>query len=273
MTVTKPMPEFDNPPVSEVALSVEFSPLERWSTNLAFSYGKLLQEDYPKMEVHPALPSQIEKFGDDNWQPLQVKFEVVSPDSNRFWFLAEPAVWIIQIQKDRFILNWRKVRGDEKYPRYLAELRPRFAQEWERFQKFIEQQGAGNINVRQCEVTYVNDILRGEGWQTMSDGLELIAPLAGDKVSQFLPPPESLSFTAAYLFPEEQGRLHVSVNHALRQLDSKEVLQMRLLARGRPQSSTSESILNLIDTGREWVVRGFADMTTKKAHAIWGRKQ
>lgn len=267
------MPEFDNPPVSEVAISIEFSPIENWGPNQALLYSKLVQEEYPKLELKLPLPSQIEKFEGDNWQPLQVRFEAVGNDEHRFWYLSDNSVWIIQIQKDRFVINWRQVKGDEKYPRYLTGLRPCFEKEFSRFQNFFEQNGLGNIDVKQCEVTYVNDILKGDSWNTLPEAMSLITPLAGGYTGQYLPAPESIACLGTFLFHDERGRLHYSVNRVIRQFDMKEAIQMRLVARCRPQSSANADVLASLDMAREWVVRGFAELTTDKAHTIWGRKQ
>ncbi|MGI8427265.1 MAG: TIGR04255 family protein [Actinomycetota bacterium] len=271
MAQTTSIPEFDRPPVSEVALSIEFSPLEKWRASDALSYGKLLQSDYPLMEIRRALPSQIEKFGEETWQQLSFRVEIGNPDATRFWFLADPSNWLIQIQQDRFIINWRKVTGTEIYPRYLSSLRPRFEQEWQRYRNFVVERGAGVIDVKQVEVTYVNDVLRGEGWQTFPEALALFTVLSAGSANQFLPPLETLTMAGSYLLPEERGRLRFSANHALRQFDNKEMIQMRLSVRGRPLSSLDADLLKWMDMGREWVVRGFTDLTSSKAHAIWGR--
>lgn len=273
MTQTKKMPEFDTPPVSEVALSVEFSSLEKWTSNTAILYGKFLQKEYPNIEIQPTLPSGIEIFGDEILQQKQIKIEALNPDGSRFWYLAEPPVWLIQLQKNRFVLNWRKVIGDEEYPRYIDAMRPRFEQEWGRFTDFINQQEIGNIDVLQCEVTYVNDILKGKGWENLPEGLSLIAPLAGDSVNQFLPPQESFTISGTFLMPKNGGRLRFSAAQLFRTTDKKETIQMRITARGKLQASTSDHVLGWMDYGREWVVRGFTDLTTEKAHSIWGRKQ
>ncbi|OYZ99648.1 MAG: hypothetical protein B7X99_07155 [Rhizobiales bacterium 17-65-6] len=265
-------PEYGRPPVSEVALSIEFSPLERWTASQALLYGKLLQEDYPQMEIRPALPSQIEKFGDANWQAPQVRLEVMNPEANRFWFLAEPSNWLIQLQQDRFIVNWRKVSGEEVYPRYLSSIRPRFEKELQRFLAFLEQQGLGSVNVRQCEVTYVNDMYRGREWETLSEGIAFLSFLSGFGKGKFLPPPEALSVAGSYLLPEEKGRLHFSVNHVLREPGNKEALQLRLTARGKPESSSAENVMRWLDMGREWIVRGFDELTSDRADKVWDKK-
>jgi hypothetical protein len=79
------------------------------------------------------LPSQIEAFSGELPQTPTFRVELVNPDVTRFWFLAEPPTRLIQVQRDHFIINWRKVRGDEIYPRYQSEMRPRFEREWNEF--------------------------------------------------------------------------------------------------------------------------------------------
>lgn len=266
-------PEYAKPPVSEVAVSLEFSPLERWTASHALSYGKLVHEDYPQMEIRPSLPSQIEKFGAENWQTPQVRFEMASPEASRFWFLAEPSNWLIQLQQDRFVLNWRKVTGEEEYPRYLATIRPRFEKELQRLLAFLQDQQLGSINVRQCEITYVNDIYRGVDWGDLSEGLTFLSFLSGFKGEGFLPPAESLSVAGAYLLPDEKGRLRFSLNHVLREPGNREVLQLRLVARGRPDSSSSEDVLAWLDMGREWIVKGFDELTSDQADAVWEKNR
>jgi uncharacterized protein (TIGR04255 family) len=269
---SSPLPEFDNPPVSEVAISVEFDPLEGWRSPHAGLYWGSIKTDYPRTEAQPPLPSQIEKFGDAFPQIPMLRVEVVNPEIMRFWFLAEPPTHLIQVQRDRFIINWRKVRGDEKYPRY-AEMLPRFAREWAQFQEFVREQGVGPITVQQCEITYVNDILRGEGWDIVSDSLSLFSPWWGSGSEGFLPKPETVVINGSFRMPDDRGRLHFATQHVQRQIDQREVIQLRLTARGYPDSNDDSGVLRWMDLGREWIVRGFADLTTPRAHALWKRSR
>jgi uncharacterized protein (TIGR04255 family) len=170
------LPEFENPPVSEVALSVAFSPLPQWQSPHAGLYWGRIRSRYPHTEVHPPIPSQIEQFGDQFWQTPMVSFQIAEADIARTWFLAEPKTHIIQVQRDRFITNWRKVEGTETYPRYLKEVRPRFVKEWNEFKEFAAEQNVGEISVQQCEITYINDIIQGEGWSDFREALELFSP-------------------------------------------------------------------------------------------------
>jgi uncharacterized protein (TIGR04255 family) len=270
---SSPLPEFDNPPVSEVAISVEFDPLEGWSSPHAGLYWGSIRTDYPHTEVQPPLPSQIEKFGEEFAQTPMLRVETVNPEIMRFWFLADPPTRLVQVQRDHFIINWRKVRGDERYPRYEAEMRPRFEREWTQFQDFVKEQRIGSINVQQCEITYVNDIPRGEGWDSASDSLSLFSPWWGSGSDSFLPVPETEVVGGSFRIPDDRGRLHFVTQHVRRQIDQREVIQLRLTARGRPDSSDDSSVLRWMDLGREWIVRGFTDLTTPRAHALWKRKR
>jgi len=48
-----------------------------------------------------------------------------------------------------------------------------------------------------------------------------------------------------------------------------EAVQLRLTARGAPDTPDLDGVLAWMDVGREWIVRGFADITSPSAHALW----
>ena len=267
------LPEFENPPVSEVALSVAFSPLPQWQSPHAGLYWGRIRSRYPHTEVHPPIPLQIEQFGDQFWQTPMVRFQIAEADIARTWFLAEPKTHIIQVQRDRFITNWRKVEGTETYPRYLKEVRPRFVKEWNEFKEFAAEQNVGEISVQQCEITYINDVIQGEGWSDFREALELFSPQWPGKHDVFLPIPETLSTVGSFRMPGELGRLHFAIQHVRRQIDNRQALQLRLIARGKPNSGSDADVMEWMDIGHEWIVRGFADLTSDRAHDLWKRRQ
>jgi uncharacterized protein (TIGR04255 family) len=266
------LPEFENPPVSEVALSVQFSPLENWRSAHAGLYWGRINKNYPHTDTQPPLPSQIEKFGAEFWQRPMVRVEFANPDIGRSWFISDPPTKLIQVQRDRFIINWRKVKGDETYPRYLHEMRPRFEREWREFATFVSDEKIGTVSVQQCEVTYVNELLQGRDWGTFQDSLALFAPWWKDGTDHYLPKPTSLALSGSVDFAPERGRLHFTVQHARRPDDEREIVQFTLLARGKPASGTDADILAWMDMGHEWIVRGFSDLTSTQAHQLWKRR-
>lgn len=272
MTVL-PLPEFTKPPVSEVALSVMFSPLEKWRSAHAGIYWSKIKDRYPLTENYPPIGNQIELF-DQEPKPIKTmtfRVDVQNPDAQRYWFLAEPPTKLIQIQRDRFVTNWRKMKGDEVYPRYEKELRPRFADEWKALTAFLEEQGIGKPDVQQCEVFYINDILRHDAWENFKDALPLFSHWWAKSAEQFLPLPENLNMSGSFAMPDKVGRLHFTLQRVFRAIDEREAIQLQLFARGKPKSSSLEDILSWMDLGRDWIVRGFTDMTSPEAHKLWGR--
>jgi uncharacterized protein (TIGR04255 family) len=178
---------------------------------------------------------------------------------------------LIQVQADRFVFNWRKVAGTEQYRRY-EYTKPAFQREWERFCVFLKSNAIDAPNVRQCEVIYVNHIEKGNGWETFGDLSAVLPCWAGGSTDGFLPVPENVELQASYPLPQSRGRLHVTVQRGIRHVDAKEILQLTLTARGKPASSDIQDILGWFDLGHEWIVKGFADFTSKAMHSLWKRK-
>lgn len=261
----KSLPTYDAPPVVETVLGVEFAPLA-WQTQHIGMYWSEIRKAFPHVEAKAPLAHRIEQV--DPFQAVQVSGPIVydSPPPVRCWYLEkEDAGPLVQVQSDRFTYNWRKEA--EPYPHYDETVRPAFEREWKRFQAFIAREGLGEINVLQVEVSYVNHIPRGEGWQTAAD-LPNVTTLWGVASGGFLPPPESVSFNCAFPI-KDRGRLRVSLQPALRQSDQAVVLQLNITAKIRP---AGDSVLSMLDLGREWVVRGFSEITSQKIQTLWGRK-
>ena len=237
MSSERVLPDFDDPPVIETSLGVEFSPLDKWSIPHFGLFWKEIQGSYPRFEVQPAIGPQIERFGDELKQRTMPEVEFLVQPPVRCWFIHESETRLIQIQNDRFVHNWRKIRGTDVYPHYEST-RPTFEREWSRFCSFLESQRISRPEVRQCEVSYFNHIERGKGWQSLADLPDILSCWTGKLSTGFLPPPEAVLLDARYLIPDNQGRLHIILQPAIRHADAKEVLQLTLIARGRPASST-----------------------------------
>jgi uncharacterized protein (TIGR04255 family) len=196
---------------------------------------------------------------------------VTNPEA-RLWFIGRDKSSLIQVQHDRFLFNWRKENAKDSYPRYEDFVRPAFEKEFVRFVRFLEQQKLAAPDIVQCEVSYVNHIPKGEGWNVADDWKKVFTRFADAPRRDFLPAPESLRLSANFIIPERRGRLRISANPAIRQNDQAEVIALNLTARGRPESASTASVLAWLDMGREWVVRGFADFTSDEMHAIWERQ-
>ncbi len=268
--VGRSLPEFRYPPVFETVLGVEFEPLKTWQIPHFGLLWDRLKEDFPESETKPPLgqsgPGPKTKVGE-----IVVELEVTNMPSVRCWYLEESGTRLLQVQKDRFIHNWRKVSGDEVYPRYEDAIRPAFEKEWPRFTEFLNDHGMGYPQVRRCEVTYVNHFEKGKEWESLHDLPDVLGVFSHLQAESELPSPQNVGFSANYPLPNEGGSLNVSLKQVLRHSDAKELLQFTLTAKGPPESSKTEDLLSWFDLGREWVVTSFADLTTPRMHSIWER--
>jgi uncharacterized protein (TIGR04255 family) len=267
---TRPFPSFDSPPVIETVLGLQFTPLAAFGIPHFGLYWQRIRDQYPHQQAQAALNPAEEQYGDrPPMQPFGIEF-VPLPEV-RCWFIDRTSTELIQVQRDRFIRNWRKTSESDVYPRYDA-LKPRFRDDWARFCTFLDEFGIGMPEVNQCEVTYINNFELGRELETYAEAhrvIRLLSPLVG---REFLPDTEMVQMNASYLMPDKKGRLHVSLQPAIRRHDAKPLLQLTLTARGRPASSKSQELLDWFDMGHEWIVRGFVDLTTREMHQLWRRR-
>lgn len=261
------LPEFGQPPVVETALGVEFEPIRDWTLLHYGRFWERVRAEYPGGSVQPPIVTpepgsivRVERI--DQMMPI------------RAWFANETNGRLIQLQSDRFVHNWRRFAtgGEHPYPRY-PETRQMFAAAWQQFLSFLDEQGLPSPVVKRCEVTYINHIERGAGWSAMSDLASVTNLWCGTESLRFLPTPEAADMDIHFAMPGIKDRLHVQFRRAARQSDGAELIQLALTARGVPQESGTDAILAWFDVGREWVVRGFTDITTEKMHRLWGRSR
>jgi uncharacterized protein (TIGR04255 family) len=262
------IPKFNHPPVYETVLGVQFNSLKDFSIPHYGLYWGKIRGEYPKYEVHPPLSPAIEQFGYDSREKANAGIEIVQSPDVRTWFLNQAGTILLQVQKDRFIQNWRKMQDTDLYPHY-DQLKPKFFQEWQRFCSFLVEAGIEKPEVNQCEVTYVNHI----DVEPHDHGKlkKVISCWSGTYSGTFLSDPESVNFSCRYLLPETKGRLHITLQPAIRRRDAKEILRLALTVRGKPDSADLDGIAKWLDLGHEWAVRGFADVTTGEMHKTWGR--
>jgi uncharacterized protein (TIGR04255 family) len=220
--------------------------------------------------VQPALVPVFERFGAENLVKPKVGVELTAVPEIRCWFTERSGRMLTQVQRDRSIHNWRKLKPEDAYVHY-DRIKPSFHSEWTGFCEFLAANEIGNPEVNQCEMTYVNHIELGQGWKDYGELKKVIAPWSGISSVDFLPAPESVNLGARYLLPEKRGRLHIEMQPAVTR-DGKEILQLNLTARGEPQSSSINDLLAWFDLGHDWIVRGFTDFTGKDMHNFWGRK-
>jgi len=269
----KPVPSYKNPPVIEVVWSVQFAQLPWFTASHLGLFWELIRADYPRCEEQAPIERKDEP--EELLQAPQVTIKMLDkPPLCRQWFISPAGNDLVQLQADRLCVNWRKVREGDAYPRY-NHMRGIFAKRWEQFCSFAKAEGCEFPNVDLLEMTYVNHIFKGEGWSSPKDIGQVFPAISFHEESAFLPPPASLGCNMVFDVRGTQGRLHVSCRHAkLLEGDQRELFRLELVARGRPARAEPDGLLEWFAAAREWIVRGFADLTKQEIQdKEWGREQ
>jgi len=264
------LPDFSNPPLNEVAMSVEFvteKPLRVIDIGV---YWQKIKHDFPNYEEKPPLgPVDRSEKSFAQFDQPQIRFMSKLPPFSRCWFLNENGTKLIQVQQDRFIYNWRKLEGQELYPRY-ENVRDEFLALWQDFSDFLKGNGPGSPSIKAAELTYVNLIEKGSCWSEIKDVPKLFTFCNNQEVWKFLPDPEMFTCDLRFRISEKKARLNASLIPVLRTTDGNLAFRFTLSAQG---ATTEEDLFEWFQTSREWIVKGFTDLTTDTAHTFWKRNK
>ncbi len=278
MTANEPnLPGFERPPVNEVVLGVQFEPLEKLQTAHLGLLWSRFRSQFPTVEEQPPLPPQPPEDLSGLLRPVELKVEMLNmPPVPRLLFVSEQGTELLQVQHDRFIANWRRLREEDVYPRY-PHVRGYFEDGLRLFLGFVEEEGLGELRARQCEVIYLNQLPLGVGWERLGQLSDVLSFWHADFSDDALPEPEAGSVSLQFMIrgdgaDEPRGRLYVDVRPSLRAADRMPLLTMNLTARVLTPSSDPGQIAATLDLGRAWIVKAFASLTTPKMHEIWGRR-
>lgn len=267
-----PLPSFKKPPVAEVAIAAQFGQIRGLTGPVMGLLWQRFREAFPKLEVHPALDPRFEQFGRDPEKKLTVTLETVP--TPRVWFIGSNEGHLVQIQQDRFVFNWRRIQGQD-YPRY-EQVKALFETNFGLFREFLVNEQLGEARLNQWELTYVNHIPAGDGWRRHGDLHSVVPLVAPTAEAGFLPEPEDIALRVRYRITEGEeaaSRLYVEANPAFDPTSGKPLIWLTLTARGGLVQGSGDSLGSRLDVGREWIVRGFADVTSSTMHRHWERER
>jgi len=268
-TKTNTICDFEKPPIAEVVCGVAFKPLQQF---LAPHVGVLwshLREKYPDLEEKPPLtPPSLATNKERSDEP--VVFPHLGP---RNWFVSKDGARLIQVQKDRFLHNWRKTDPEAMYPRY-SSLMEEFRANFNQFREFIDKRALGLIEPMEFELTYVNVIPEGEGYQGLANIKALFPDFGrGQDPQRLLLEPVGINWTTFYRLPEQQGKLTISINDGTRKTDGRPIVRLLLSARGLPSDGNLKGMDVWFDSARHSIVSAFVNIVSEDVQIKdWGRK-
>jgi len=264
------LPSFGMPPVAEVAMSIQFRPIEQLHAAHVGLFWQKIRSCFPNLDEQP--PLSHDSISPDFLAQNRVRFHFSNqPDVPRTWFVEDDGGRLIQLQRDRFIFNWRRLSEADEYPRYPSVQRAFFGY-WNEFCSFLSENSLGEPEVDLLELTYVNLIPEGDAWSEVVDLQELLLPFAWRTRSGFLPAPEGVKAVLLFRLPHKAGQLQVEVYPVA--LEGKpRTFRLALTAKGLPHRlDAADAIVEWFGLARRWIVCGFADLVTTRTDQLWEKK-
>lgn len=255
--------QFTTPPVVEVVCGVSFALPKPLKTAHIGRYWALVANEFPRCDEAAPLALIVEGESSSDADGRVLIEETELPPLRRSWLINEAGTNIIQLQDDRFLFNWKRENSDIGYPSY-QEVIGDFRKRWDHFNRFLVQ-WTGEPRVTQLEMTYWNFLDNDES--VLRDYVRDVSS-EGDR---FLPPPMVSSWRSTYVLPEGDGRLHIAAGSARHTKTGQRGIRLELTARGLPNDTSPVGCASWFDRAHDWITHGFADVTTKRAHEIWGR--
>jgi uncharacterized protein (TIGR04255 family) len=256
------LPSYKNPPINEVVCGMLFQTPENLRIpHIGLIWDKFRQE-YPIIQHAMPIAGAKGEFLVD---------PVTGIPTQRIWFINKADDQLIQFQFDRFYFNWRRRKND--YPRYSHVIK-NFQNTHDTFEKFFKEFNLGELRPTGYELSYINHIPKGEGWNTLKDLPKVFTDFVWkEKTGRFLPNPVNITWQTIFPLDGTKGQLIVSLRQATRIDDKIPLLLLDLTARGIDESKDKKAFREWFDSAREWIVRGFADLTSSEVQKVyWGRE-
>jgi uncharacterized protein (TIGR04255 family) len=254
------LPSYKKPPVNEVVCGIRFQP----SPNLKLPHVGLLwgkfRDAYPLVEHATPIALGLDQL-------------LVDPATGaplpRVWFINRQNNQLVQFQMDRLYFNWRQ--RNDVYPRYKNVIN-NFERVVDTVEAFFREFDIGELSPVECELSYINHIPRREDRNALDDFQNVFRDIVWQVSPRFLPNPTVINLELKFSLPDKKGLLNAKLNPAIRAADNVPIFVLDLTARGIGQSADRKGIREWFDTAHEWIVRGFADLTTEKAQIeVWER--
>ncbi len=260
---------FRSPPVYETVLAIQF---EELSAFRAIHFGLFYEavarrfpvaEDQPRaepiVETFPILPRQM---------TLMLEQKKTGPE--RVWFRDKSdGALLLQVQPDRFGLNWRRTSENEPYSRF-DQNGPLFLEEFGKFERFCEDHALGKLQPNLCEVIYVNHLFPMVD-ESAVECMERVLAGVSMTLENGLPTPELAAFNRVYPIGDRKGRLYVEAAIGRHQEKGNFVL---LKITARIVHREGDDLTTNLQMAHDAVVNGFVAITTADARTRrWGENQ
>ena len=164
--MTEPLEPLRHPPIDEVACGFIFPAIHDIDAMLLGVYQDQRRDDFPKKQlVPPITENSVIQLGMGG--PM------------RGWLISQDDTKLLQIQSDRFYLNWRN-RGHD-YPRFKDYLLDKILKEFSQFGEFCSAKKLPEPKPHSVQLIKIDHLIEGKHW-SKDRGIQEVLPHLADSI-------------------------------------------------------------------------------------------
>ncbi len=252
--------KYEFPPIDEIVCGIRFDSIKKLQSGHIGLLWQKLRPDFAKIEdriLVPPLPS--EDFENPERFPLP-----------RVWFIHKNRNDLVQLQRNRFLFNWRRIQPEDEYPGYVKVI-DNFEKYLSCLQEFLAEEDLDVLVARGYELTYIDLIPKGQGWENLGD-LGKVFPNLVSLTSQSILSTDIriINWQTILGLPADLGELRVSLRNAKRDSDSQLLLHIEFSAYC---SKPYHPMRDWFDAVHNAVIELFSNAVSDEIQEkYWGRK-
>ena len=260
MKTTQSTITYQNPPIDEIIFGLHFDPIKALQSGHFGILWQKFRPAFPKTEDQSLIgPIFAEDLGNSDKFPLP-----------RVWFTHKEENELIQAQRNRFLHNWRKRRPNDEYPGY-EKVVENFERYLSCFQEFLVEENLENLVAKGYELTYIDLIPKGQGWENVSDLIKVFPNLlSSTEKSVLLDNVTDINWQTILGLPNNLGQLAIAIRTAQRVSDNQQLLQLEFKALS---NQPYQPMRAWFDTAHNAITQLFSNLVSKEIQErFWGRK-
>jgi uncharacterized protein (TIGR04255 family) len=251
--------KFENPPINELVVSLFHLPIPELKAQHIGIYWSRVRERYPLCEQQSVVATPSDT------QPLITPITGEVFPLPRFWFYSDAHPTLIQVQRNAFMVNWRRLPSlaGREYPHYEMVIAD-FWRELENYKPFVQEIGGKLDVIQRCELNYVNVIGTNEFFAEPAQVANVLPSLEG--FCDLNANERNLAGLAATIAYQVDPNLSIDITIRLgRRSDTNEqALGLELKAYGVPSDLSLEGARGWYDLAHDATYKLFLDATAKQ---------
>ena len=259
-TTPQPTLKYDNPPINEIVCGIRFNPIEPLQSGHLGIFWQKIRHDFPKTEDQNLIaPISQDDIGKIDKPPLP-----------RVWFIHRNDNELVQVQRNRFHYNWREREEGDAYPGYEIVIN-NFIIYLTLFQEFLIEENLGTLTIKDYELTYIDIIPQGQGWENLGD-LEKVFPnlLTLTRQGILSANVRVINWQTILELPNGLGQLSIAIRSGQRKTNNQQLLHIETKALGKGQS---ESIHAWFDVAHTSITELFSNLVSFEIQKkFWGKE-